>query len=179
MSGGKIVLLLLGLAALGSLPFTVKGCGPDVNNGPGTAMALMRGQQEAEEYLKGRGVKLTQKSYPQGVATAVDATGAKVDDELFAAIKSLGYVAELNLSKSDITDEQMVKINDFATVLFKVDLSETSIGDVGLYMLEGGFLRQIDVSGTKVTDRGMDAFLKKRSDDKQISSGFKKVNFKK
>src|SRR5438445_10173090 len=81
------------------------------------------------DFLKERGAKFTQKRYPEGTAWLVDMQGMTVGDEVLAQLKRVGYITELTLSKSSITDEQLAASNNPAVggFLLKLDLSRTAV----------------------------------------------------
>src|SRR5262245_47895173 len=62
-----------------------------------------------KEKLQGKGLKLQEKNLDVP-AYAVDMRGLTVTDELIDQLGELRNIAELNLSKSTITDEQLGKL---------------------------------------------------------------------
>jgi hypothetical protein len=157
----------------------LSGCGFfDNPNGPGSFQAVMEAEKSAEESLKSQGAILERKQYPLGSAWAVDLKGREVTDKTFEALKRLDHVAELNLSGTKITDNDMKHFADsgFAGVLFDLDLSKTEVSDEGLGQLtKSKYLSKLNLAGTKVTDEGVARWQKARSADEQVAQNFKKV----
>lgn len=163
--------------AVGCAAITIGACSQDPN-GPGSYHAVMEAKAQAEEKLKSQGAKLEMKSYPQGSAWAVDLSKQTITDETWAALQALGLVAELDLSGTAINDGQLDRVNEIATVLTRLNLSQTEVTDEALTKLKLGFLTQLDLTGTKVTPGAIAMFLKKRSEDPTIAVPFKRPNIK-
>jgi hypothetical protein len=109
--------------------------------------------QEAVEQLKRSGGQVEQKTYPLGEAWSVKLTGSNsINDATFDHLKTLGRVAELDLSGSNITDAQLPRLAEVTAVCFKLNLNNTQITDSGLTALADlPFLMELQLSGTKVS----------------------------
>src|SRR5205085_9812899 len=96
-------------------------------------------KEAAASAIESAGGKVTTKHYDFGPGRAgdgkvVDLHGANVSDDIFANMKLIGPVAELDLSGSTVTDGQLAKLNekDVGTLLVRLDLSNTAVTDAGL-----------------------------------------------
>jgi hypothetical protein len=164
----------------GIVLLSVAGCGlfgPDPN-GPGSFQAVSKAAKSAEETLTSAGAKLEQKQYPLGTGWAVDLSGKEVTDNTFDALKSLGYISELNLSGTKITDSHAKHFSGtgVGSVLVDLNLSNTEISDAGLQQLKDSlYLTNLNLSGTKVTNGGVAQWEKDRLADDRIRPNFKKV----
>jgi hypothetical protein len=126
-------------------------------------------QEQAGASAEGLGIKVVRKSYPQGQAWAVDLSGKQVTDATFDMLKKFDHITELNLSKTNITDAQMARVNAVGGVLLKLDLSNTAVSDSGLEQLKSLLLlTQLNLSGTKVTPAGVAAFKQNRAKDPRV-----------
>jgi hypothetical protein len=94
----------------------------------------------------------------------VKLAGATIDDEIIDLLKRLNRVAELDLSRSTVTDEQIQKLaSEAGGVLHKLDLSGTAVTDAGLDALaDRVLLGELTVTGSKVTAAGIEKFKGKR-----------------
>jgi len=157
------------LAAVLLVPAALAGCGRS-NYGPSDYAKMPQREEGAADYIRNRGGKLAKKSYPQGQAWTVDLHGATIDDELFTRLKELVRITELNLSKTNLTDEQMARINDdTGSLILKLDVSNTAVSDAGLDKLTGlPILTNLNLSGTKVTAAGVDRFRKSRQSNPNV-----------
>jgi len=163
------------LAAL----FALLGCGK--NDGLSDNDRRMLNIQQAAESLKGKGAKIQERSYPQGNAWAVDASGMQVNEELLRELKSLGNISELNLSKSTLGDEHMALFNELGlgTLALKLDLSHTAITDAGFEKLDNlRLLSQLNLTGTKVTPAAVERFRTKRLKDERVWERFRRPTIK-
>lgn len=80
----------------------------------------------------------------------------EADDAKIGSISAVGnHVAQLDLSKTAVTDAGLAPISDLGR-LVKLDLSQTSVSDEGLKAL-GGLkeLRYLNLYGTQVSDAGL------------------------
>jgi hypothetical protein len=128
------------------------------------------------DFLKDRGAKCTPRRYPEGTAWLIDMQGLTLTDEVLEHLKRVGYITELNLSRSNISDGQLATINNRAVsgFLLKLDLSKTAITDAGLdHLTDLGLLSTLLLTDTKVTADGIARFKKKRADDPRIAPPFK------
>ena len=67
----------------------------------------MQAKQAAADAAKSQGLKMTEKTYPLGKAWVVDMKGMTVADDHIQKLKDAGRVAELDLSKSTVTDAHL------------------------------------------------------------------------
>jgi hypothetical protein len=105
---------------------------------------------------------------------SVDLGGREINEQVFDRIKELGNLSELNLSKTNVTDEDMTRLNDLGVFLLKLDLSHTAVSDAGLDKLTKlAILRDLNLVGTRVTPDGVARFQKRRQDDPNIWPLFK------
>lgn len=105
-------------------------------------------------------------------AWVIDLHGANVTDEVVQALierVKLGYIAELNLSGSTLTDDQLAQLDAgrIGISLVKLDLSNTGITDRGLDQVNGmTLMMELKLSGSGVTRAAADRFkervMKKR-----------------
>ncbi len=126
-----------------------------------------REQKKKEENvnsLHNQGAKISEKRYPpHGTGYVVDLSGAQLSDSIFQKLKDLKRVAELDLSKSSLTDDQMGQLNDVAYLLVKLDLRNTAVTDAGLEKLTNlNVCFNLYLAGTKVTQAGVENFKKQR-----------------
>jgi uncharacterized protein YjbI with pentapeptide repeats len=121
-------------------------------------------KEQTKSALHDQGAKITQKRYPPyGNGYVVDLSGAQLTDSTFQQLKGLERVAELNLSKSSLTDDQMDKLNDVAYLLVKLDLSNTAVTDAGVEKLTNlNVCSDLNLAGTQVTKAGVENFTKQR-----------------
>jgi len=145
--------VLLILALLSGLP----GC-----KGDGLS-EVQREQQKTEAVindLREQGATVTPKSYPpRGNGYVVDLSGAQLTDHTFQTLKDLQRVTELDLSKSSLTDDQMDQLNQLASVLLRLDLSNTKVTDAGLEKLTNlKICMNLNLVGTQVTPAGAERF---------------------
>lgn len=139
---------------------------------------LLKSQDQAVEELKKLGAKLEERKYPQGNAWAVDLSGMTISEATFDLLKKAGHITELNFGGSTITDDYMPKLDDveLTGILLKLNLSKTAVTDQGVGGLKNlMFLRELDLTGTKVTSTGIDRLKKNRQDNSAISPGMKKI----
>jgi hypothetical protein len=155
--GGSRFVVLPAVLFLAALP----GCGR-----PTVSLAEREKQQETDfvSALQQQGGTVTEKSYPPyGNGFVVKLSGAKVTDETFRDLKGLKRLAELDLSKSSITDSQMEQLNEVAKYLVKLDLSHTAVTDAGLEKLANTYvLMNLNLAGTRATAAGVARFQKLR-----------------
>ena len=150
------------------------GCGP--KDGLSDYDRMKKGQQDAGASLKEMGAKLTEVHRPQGDSWSVSLSGLQITDDLLSRIKKVGRITELDLSKSTVTDDQLARINEveIGSLLVRLDLSGTAVTDAGLDKLTNlVVLSSLNLTGTKVTPAGVERFKKKRQDDPKIMGLFK------
>jgi len=157
----KPVILMTSLVAV---IFT--GCGH--NDGPSDYERMVQAKRDAADSLAGAGAKVHEKQYPIGKGWVVELRGATVTDGLLKQVKQLGNIAELDLSRSTLTDEHIAVMReiDLQVVLTRLDLSDTGLTDAGLAKLTGCiFLSELNLTGTKVTPAAVAKFKKDRQTD--------------
>jgi hypothetical protein len=141
----------------------------------------MKTKEDAASALKAMGAKLSEAVYPQGRSWVIDLSGLQISEETFDYLKSMGYITELNLSKTNVTDTHMARVNEMGigNLLLKLDLSSTAVGDAGLSKLDGLFLlSSLNLSGTKVTPAGVERFRTARAGNSKIDPRFKSPSIK-
>lgn len=149
------------------------GCG---SGGPSYYEKQKAIHDSSIDLLKDRGAKFTAKRYPEGTAWLIDLQGLTITEEMLEQLKKVGYITEINLSKSTLTDEHLAAINNRAIsgFLLKLDLSKTAITDAGLdHLKDLGLLSTLILTDTKVTADGVARFKKKRAEDQRIAPAFK------
>jgi hypothetical protein len=157
---------------------------------------MKRSQQEAAAFLREKGVKLTEQKKLEGqiafAATAtgmgqgqsslnVNCSGMDVTDEIFDSLKKIGYITELNLSKTNVGDAEMARVNEreVGSLLTKLNLSNTAVTDAGLAKLDSLLLlTELNLAGTKVTAAGVENFKKQRANDPKINMMFRTPTIK-
>src|SRR5262245_1445429 len=143
--------------------FTVTGCGK--GDGLSDYERAQKKKDDAAAAIRSLGGEVTTVRYPQEDGWAVKLRGAKITDDTFLQLKTLGRVAELDLSKSSITDDQLGQLNeqDVGTLIVKLDLSHTAVTDAGLEKLSNLYvLSLLKLVGTKVTAAGVERFKQQR-----------------
>lgn len=167
--------MLFVLTVLGVLN---SGCGGD---GLSEYDRMKLAKDSAASALRAKGVQLEEKRYPQGDAWSVKLAGQEITDETFEQLKSLKQITELDFSGSTLSDAHAAKLNamEVSGFLLKLDVSKTSFSDAGLAELTGlNLLRELIVTGSKVTKAGIDKFQQARQNNPSIMVAFRKVNVK-
>jgi hypothetical protein len=139
------------------------GCGK--GDGLSLAERAQKPKDDAKSAIEQMGGVVTVFHHPLGDGWSVNLSGAQISDDLFDHLKALGRVAELDLSRSTVTDEQVARLGEpgVGNVLTKLDLSQTAVTDAGLGKLTGlGVLTQLKLVGTKVTPQGVERFKAER-----------------
>lgn len=157
----RVLLILLLLVAL-------PGC--KGGNGLSDYQREENKREERESSLRDQGATITTKDYrPYGTGYVVNLSGAQITDATLQKLKGLNgqghqpRVAELDLSKSSITDGQMDQLNEVANFLVKLDLSNTEVTDAGLVKLTNlNVCFDLYLAGTKVTSAGVERFKNER-----------------
>lgn len=90
------------------------------------------------------------------VVKRLDVQGrSSATDEALAVFNGLGHIADLNLSKTPISDAGTVHLAGLAS-LEVLRLNETAVSDQGLHNLDGlTKLTMLELGGTKVTNDGL------------------------
>lgn len=142
------------------------GCGPADSVG---ALARETERQEnAVKAVQGTGAKITEKTFGGHRAYSVDLSGQQINEATFTNLRLTGFIGELNLSKTNLTDADMARVNTVANVCQTLDLSHTAVTDAGLAQLSNLiFLKELNLAGTQCTKAGVEA-LKKRLGDNPV-----------
>lgn len=164
---------LIGHAALTLLVCSLAGCGGD--DGIPLSEKIRKKQEESMGALAAAGGTATLKNYPGwGEAWVVDLHGASVNAAVFGALKELKRVSELNLAGSSVDDSYAARINEIGNVTVNLNLSKTAITDAGLEQLDSlFFLRELNLTGTRVTKGAVNEFRKRRAENPKIQPIFK------
>jgi hypothetical protein len=110
----------------------------------------------------------------------VDLSGAEISDELMDELLKVGAkdpVFSLNLSKSKITNEQLVKLGKGKVLqkTFELDLSDTAISDTGLDGLSNFYcLSDLKLKGSKATKAAATRLGKKQMSHPDTPAPLKK-----
>jgi hypothetical protein len=126
---------------------------------------LKLGQQQAADAIVSVGGSVAEKEYPQGTAWVIDLSSATIDDKVIQHIQTLGKIAELNLSGSTITNQQLAAIvqSGALSVTIKLDISKTQLSDAGLMELAGlHLIYEINAKDTLITPAGIKQYQEKR-----------------
>jgi hypothetical protein len=128
-------------------------------------------KDSAADSLRALGAEVSPVTYPNyGEGWAVKLRGAKITTEMFDQMKALKRVSDLDVSKSDITDEQLAKLSeqDVGTMIVKLNLSNTSITDAGVDNLKLPLLTHFTVTGTKISNAAIDRLKQRRASDPRL-----------
>jgi len=173
--------LSLSFASIAALALLLLGgCGG--GDGDSDYQQMIEDQKAGEEALKSQGAKFERRKYPQGEAWSVDLSGQTLSEEVLQQLTTVGPISELNLSGSTATDAHASKINspEIGGYLLKLDLSKTEFSDTGLAELKDlNLLRELIVTGTKVTQAGITKFQEDRQANPNVPSFFKAVSVRK
>jgi hypothetical protein len=140
---------------------------------------VYQSKEEAVAALKQKGAKFSEEAYPRFTSEktwSIDLSGQQVSDEVFELMKKVGYITNLNLSKTNVSDAQMERVNEqgIGNVLVNLDLSNTAVTDAGLAKLDNLYvIRQINLSGSRVTPAGVDRFKAIRASNPKVPQQFK------
>lgn len=127
-------------------------------------------REERLSSLSNQGATISTKDYPPyGRGYVVNLSGAQITSATFQTLKDLNKqggrrgIAELGLSKSSISDDQMDQLNEVAHFLVKLDLSNTTVTDAGLQKLTNlNVCFHLNLAGTQVTSDGVSRFKNER-----------------
>lgn len=111
-----------------------------------------------------------------GMAWVIDISGATVSDGLIENMSTLGYIAEMNLSESTITDEQLLRMDELKVgrVVMNLNLSGTTISDASLTKLKNFYcVGKLNVKETNVTPGGVEQFRKNQQSNPQVPPPFR------
>jgi hypothetical protein len=140
---------------------------------------MVQSKDDAVAALKQKGARFSEESYPHFTKEktwAIDLSGQQVTDEVFDLMKKVGYITNLNLSKTNVTDAQMARVNEqgIGNYLVKLDLSNTALTDAGLAKLDNLYvIRQLNLSGSKVTPAAVEQFKTTRANNPKVPAQFK------
>jgi hypothetical protein len=145
----------------------LSGCGS--SDGLSDNDRRMLAIKNGAEGLRAQGAKLQEKQYSVGTGWVVDLRGLTVTDEMLRQVKSIGNIAELDLSKTGVTDDHLKLMHEIGlhVLLARLDLSHNqAVTDAGLEHLDGCiFLMELNLTGTKVTPAAADRFKRNRAAD--------------
>jgi hypothetical protein len=147
-----------------SLSAAVPGCKGD---GLSDLQRELNKEQDCADALRQQGATIEEKSFPPyGMGYVVNLSGAQITDRTFKHLGCLQRVAELDLSKSSITDAQMERLNEVHAYLVKLDLSHTAVTDAGLDKMTHLYvLLNLNLAGTKVTQAAVNRLQERRLAD--------------
>jgi hypothetical protein len=161
-------------AVLALVLVTAAGCGK--SSGDNVYQQQRQAQTDAAAALREMGATVEERNYPQGKSWAVGFSGKQVSSKFFDSLPSLGYITDLDLSNTNVTDADMPRINEpkIGGVLLRLDLGHTAVTDAGLDQLQNLFLlTSMNLVGTGGTPAGVQRFLNKRANDSRIKPLFK------
>ena len=125
-------------------------------------------KEGAATSLASSGAKFEEKQYPVGKGWVVNLSRLTISDELLRDVKRLGNIAELDMSRSTVTDDHLRLMHELElhNLLAKLDLSNTAVTNAALEQLDGCiFLSELNLTGTKVTRGAVEQFKKARQSD--------------
>jgi hypothetical protein len=142
----------------------ITGCGGYGPESDGSYQQVAKAREDAESGLKAAGAKMEMKNYGIGQAWIIDLSGATITDEIIDHIVHLPYLSELNVSGTEITDEQLLRVfTEKGFFILKLNVSKTPITDTGIAGVKDlRHLQELDVSGSQVTAQRIEAILKER-----------------
>lgn len=151
----------------------IVGCGPNSGSAP-SLQDLREIHTNAVKAIESKQGTVEEKKYAPGNGYAVSLKNAEIDDDDIAVLHAINGLAELDLSGSTITDEQLAALvapdadgGCPVPVLFKLDLSGTPITDNGLRELQAlRWLAELNVKGSQVTAAGIQELEQGRASQK-------------
>ena len=145
---------------------------------------LQQSKKSFGELVVAAGGKAEEKQFAvagaSGKAWVVNLAGGKITDELVEELGKLTYVAELNLSKSNVTDAQLLKLDELRVckTVMNLDLGDTAVSDASFANLKNlHCLAKANLKGTKVTKKGIEDFRKAYLAHPNTVAFFKKPKF--
>ena len=158
----------------------VIGTGCSNYSGPSEYEQKKQAKQSFMDEVAAQGGRAEEKLFTKygksGKAWSIDLSGATVNDDMIESMTALGHVAELNLSKSSITDEQLIRFDEreLGRLVLKLDLSHTAITDAALAELDNFYvLEHLILKGAKVTPQGVERFKKAQQSNPKVLAPFK------
>jgi hypothetical protein len=126
---------------------------------------LQEQKKSFEETVASAGGKMEKKNYKvanrENSAWNMNFANAKITDGLIDSMVGMGYIGEVDFSRSSITDAQLLKMDELNLLQFtmNLDLSNTEITDESFSKLKGlRAVKTVKLKGSKVTKAGADAF---------------------
>jgi hypothetical protein len=126
---------------------------------------LQQQKKTFEETVAAVGGKMEKKNYKvanrENSAWNMNFANAQVTDDLIESMVGMGYIGEVDFSKSSITDAQLLKMDELNLLQFtmNLDLSDTAISDESFSKIKGmRAVKTIKLKGSKVTKAGAAAF---------------------
>lgn len=149
-------------------------------SGPSEYEQKKRAKQSFMDEVAAQGGRAEQKQFSKygksGQAWSIDLSGATISDDLIESMTTLGPIAELDLSKSSITDEQLIRFDELelGRLVLKLDLSDTAISDAALAELDNFYvLEHLILKATKVTPQAVERFKKAQQSNSKVLQPFK------
>ncbi len=149
-------------------------------SGPSEYEQKKQAKQSFMDEVAAQGGNAEQKKFSKygksGQAWSIDLSGATISDDLIESMTTLGPIAELDLSKSSITDEQLIRFDELelGRLVLKLDLSNTVISDAALAELDNFYvLEHLILKDTKATPQGVERFKKAQQSNSKVLQPFK------
>ena len=155
---------------------SVSGCGSNQQDPVSDYDRMKQAEENAAATVTNQGVKAKLLHHALGDAWSVDMSKMTITDDLLRQVQKMGRVRELDLSNSNVTDEQLGLISQLglSTLLTKFDLSNTNVTDAGFQKLQNlALLMELNLTGTKVTPAAVQQFLANRQSDTRVMPMFK------
>lgn len=115
----------------------------------------------------------------EGNGWKIDLSGAQFEPErgmeLIDALDRAGYITLLNLSRSSVTDEQLIQFDENGSgfAVMDLDLSNTAITDAAIEKLDSFMaLQNVNLSGTQVSKDAVDRWMERRRQNKNLPRMF-------
>lgn len=164
--------------------FGLAGCGSFFSAGPSEYEKYKKTEQSFSEMIAAAGGKATKENKAmlgfKMTGWLIELPGADISDKMIDQIIEKGQadpILQLNLSKSKITDDQLVRL-DAAKVLERtvnLDLSDTAITDAGLDRLQRAYaVMFLNLKGSAATKAGAKRLGDKKIANPQIPAPFRK-----
>jgi len=145
---------------------------------PGGLNDYVKNIEDAEQFLKSKGVTLAQKTFAMNqTGWSVDMSGKEIGDDMLEAIGRLQAVGEVIFTGSSVADDQLQKLGAVSP-LYMINLSKTGVSDGGLAHLKHNTIRELDVTETKVTADAVAALKKRYATDTAVHGFFRNIKIK-